>query len=71
MEEITWFADPVEWFHRYKQIKRVIISELSVEEFEQKCIGKYILNSWFLLNLFILDYQIDLKNVLVFLMKYH
>ena len=51
--------DPFQWFHRYKQIKRVIISELSVEEFEQKCIGKYIFDIWFLLNLFIFIFRLS------------
>ena len=32
--------DPIQWFHRYRQVNRVIIPKLSIDEFNQKCIGK-------------------------------
>ena len=34
--------DPIHWFHRYKQVSRVIIPKLTINEFEAKCDGKYI-----------------------------
>ena len=42
--------DPIQWFHRYRQVNHVIIPKLSIEEFIQKCNGKQ--SCFFLLHLF-------------------
>ena len=44
--------DPIQWFHRYRQVNHVIIPKLSIEEFNQKCNGKqrcFFLTSFILL----------------------
>lgn len=41
--------DPTQWFHKYKQIDRIVIPKLSVNDFCYYCRGKFINGIWVLI----------------------